>query len=240
VTPNRLHWLDPWLGRDVFPDWLIRVGIRRLLRQRLREERRGGVEAQQERLSRLVAELRRSPIAIHVEAANAQHYEVPAAFYQRVLGQRLKYSSGYWPEGVVTLDHAEEAMLALTCERAGVENGQRILELGCGWGSLSLWLAERYPQSRITAITNSRSQGAYIDSERRRLGLDRLAVVVTDMNVFETKERFDRVLSVEMFEHMRNYAELPNRPLARARGSSLRPYVRQRPQRLRVRRSRQR
>ena len=200
--------LDWWLERNLLPDWLIRIGIRRLLRERLREEDRGGVEAQQAHLLKLVAELKQSPIAIETRAANVQHYEVPTRFYQLCLGRRLKYSSGLWPDGVTTLDAAEEAMLRLTCERAGIADGQQILELGCGWGSLSLWLAEHYPLSQITGVSNSATQKQHIDAEIRRRGLKNLRILTCDMNQFDMAESFDRVVSVEMFEHMKNYERL--------------------------------
>src|SRR5579872_4106215 len=139
--------LDALLARNVLPDGVVRFGIRRLLRQRLRQQRYGSLEAQTLALQGLVDELRASPIAIETTAANEQHYEVPTRFYQLCLGRRLKYSSGLWSNGVDSLDAAEEAMLQLTCERARIADGQRILELGCGWGSLSLWLAEHYPNA---------------------------------------------------------------------------------------------
>lgn len=203
--------LDRLLVRDLVPEWLIRIGVRRLLAKRLADEKRADCAAGQQALMDLVRELRRSPIAVATAAANAQHYEVPTAFYELVLGKRLKYSSAYWPAGVDTLDAAEEAMLALTAERAGLADGQRILELGCGWGSLSLWMAERYPASSITAVGNSRTQKVHIDTRARERGLANLAVEVADMNHFATGDRFDRVVSVEMFEHMRNYELLLER-----------------------------
>ena len=200
--------LEALLERDMLPDALLRLGIRRLLRQRLRAERRGSGEAQLAALQALIAQLRASPIAIETQAANQQHYEVPTRFFQLCLGRRLKYSSGLWSEGVTSLDGAEEAMLALTCERARIADGQRILELGCGWGSLSLWLAERYPRARITALSNSATQRQHIEAERASRGLRNLTVVTCDMNRFDTEERFERVVSVEMFEHMKNYQRL--------------------------------
>ncbi len=203
--------IDHVLERDVFPDSILRIGIRRLLAQRLREENKGSVEAQQAHLLALVDELKRSPIAIDTSAANEQHYEVPTRFYQLCLGKRLKYSGAYWPDGVTTLDQAEERMLALTCQRAQVADGQRILELGCGWGSMSLWLAEHYPQAQITGISNSRTQKEYIDAEAQRRGFKNLRIITCDMNRFEAplaEGRFDRVISVEMFEHMKNYERL--------------------------------
>ena len=200
--------LDRILERDVLPDSLIRLGIRRLIRERHRMESEGGAAAQQARLMEWVRRLRESPIAIETDAANDQHYEVPAAFFERVLGRQLKYSCGYWPEGVEDLDSAEEAMLRLTGERAGLANGQRVLELGCGWGSLTLWTAQRYPDSEITAVSNSASQKAFIDARARARGLENVTVVTADMNRFAPGARFDRVVSVEMFEHMRNYDRL--------------------------------
>ncbi|MGH8044044.1 MAG: SAM-dependent methyltransferase, partial [Stenotrophomonas sp.] len=139
--------------RGLLPDALLRLGIRRQCAQRLREESAGGVEAQAERFATRIAGLSRSPLALHVDAANRQHYEVPAAFFQDCLGARLKYSSCYYPTGTESLDQAEDAMLALYGERAQLADGQDILELGCGWGSLTLWMAERYPAARITAVS---------------------------------------------------------------------------------------
>ena len=202
---------EAWLQRGLVPDALVRLGIRRLLRERLLEEKKESAAAQHEHLMRWVEELRRSPIALATRDANEQHYEVPTAFFQKVLGPRLKYSSGYWPEGVSTLAESEEAMLALTAARAGLEDGQDVLELGCGWGSLTLFMAERYPRSRILAVSNSRTQKEHIDAQAGRRGLGNVEVLTADMNVFGTERRFDRVVSVEMFEHMRNYEELLRR-----------------------------
>jgi len=197
--------IDSILEANVVPDPLIRLGIRHLLGETLREKVAGNAEERQARLQAHIDGLRQSPIAVQTQAANEQHYEVPTSFYQYALGQRLKYSSGYWPVGVDTLDEAEERMLALTCERAELADGQRILELGCGWGSLSLWMAEKYPQARITAVSNSRTQKEHIDAEGARRRLPNLTIITADMNVFDIAETFDRVVSVEMFEHMKNY-----------------------------------
>jgi cyclopropane-fatty-acyl-phospholipid synthase len=210
-----------WLERDLLPDWLIRLGIRRLLAARLREEGRGGAEQQAGRLLRLVQQLRHSPIAIRADAANQQHYEVPAGFYRHLLGPHMKYSCALWPDGVATLEQAEAAMLDLTCHRARLEDGQDVLELGCGWGSLSLHMAGRYPHSRILAVSNSRSQKLFIDAAARRRGLRNLEIVTADINDFSTERRFDRVVSVEMFEHVRNYAELLRRVAAWSRAGAL-------------------
>jgi cyclopropane-fatty-acyl-phospholipid synthase len=203
--------LDALVETGLLPDLVLRLGIRRLVAQRARQEARGGVEAQQARLSAWVETLRRSPIAIDTTAANEQHYEVPAAFFRLVLGRRLKYSCALWPEGTTTLDEAEEAMLRLTCERAGIADGQRVLELGCGWGSLTLWMAERHPRTHVTAVSNSASQRAFIREEAGRRGLRNVEVLTADMNAFEPPGRFDRVVSVEMLEHMRNYEALLGR-----------------------------
>jgi cyclopropane-fatty-acyl-phospholipid synthase len=186
------------------PDGLVRSAIRANCARRLRTERRGGLARQQA----FVEQLRCSPIAEQVEKPNEQHYELPADFFQLVLGPRLKYSCCYWPEGVGTIAEAEEAMLSLTCERAGVENGMELLDLGCGWGSLSFWLAERYPAARILAVSNSGVPRAFIAREAARRGIRNLEVLTADANVFDTDRRFDRVISVEMLEHMRNYEEL--------------------------------
>ena len=181
-------------------DPIVRAGIRAACARRLRRERRrpaGFADA-------FVEQLRESPIAEQVEKANEQHYEVPAEFFRLVLGPRLKYSSCLWPNGVETLGQAEEAMLALTCERAGVEDGMTLLDLGCGWGSLTGWLSERYPASSIVSVSNSRTQRAWIESLR----LPNVRVITADANTLELNERFDRILSVEMLEHMRNYEAL--------------------------------
>jgi len=200
-----------WLERDLLPDWLIRLGIRRLVTERLREELEGGPEAQAQRLMQFIEEMRDSPVAIRPDAANAQHYEVPAQFYRLVLGPHMKYSSCLWSDEVANLEQAEDSMLALTRQRARLEDGQDVLELGCGWGSLSLSMAQHFPHSRIVAVSNSRSQKQFIDAEAKNRKLGNLEVITSDMNDFDTERRFDRVVSVEMFEHMRNYGELMRR-----------------------------
>ena len=144
--------------RGLVPEFAIRWGIRRLLRERIQEEEQRMVSGRDLALQNWVAEMRDSKVALHTDAANEQHYEVPPLFFQKCLGKHLKYSSCYYPTGRETLDQAEAAMLALTCERAQLAQGQDILELGCGWGSLSLWMAEHYPDSRITSVSNSAPQ----------------------------------------------------------------------------------
>lgn len=195
--------IDTLLEKNLLPDWLIRIGIRRLLARRIRDE-----NAVYDR-DRYVADLRRRPIAENTADANTQHYEVPTSFYQACLGRRLKYSGCLYPQGNETLDEAEEHMLALYVERARLKDGQSVLELGCGWGSLSLYLAEKFPGSRITGVSNSRTQKEYIDGEARRRGFTNLRILTADMNEFDIAPgQFDRVVSVEMFEHMKNYERL--------------------------------
>lgn len=191
------------------PDFLLRYGMRRLLRRRLQDEGCGGdIERQQKRFEAMLDILRRSPIALQTAAANAQHYEVPTEFYLKSLGTHLKYSSCYWPEGINDLDSAEAAMLRLTCERAELADGMQILELGCGWGSLSLWMARYYQHSHIIAVSNSATQRQYIMEQAKQRGLPNIEVITADMNDFTTEKKFDRAVSVEMFEHMRNYERL--------------------------------
>lgn len=193
------------------PDAAVRFGIRRLLAARRQELMTGGCEAEQRRRREFLDECRRSPIAIRTEAANEQHYEVPPAFFQRVLGPRLKYSCCCWPDGSTDLADAETAALTETCRRAHLEDGQTILELGCGWGSLSLWMAENLPGSRVTAVSNSHQQREYIEQQVRSRGLTNLTVVTANINDFTAEGAFDRVVSVEMFEHIRNHAALMER-----------------------------
>lgn len=194
--------------RGLAPDVVIRVGIRRLLAQRLASERRGGVEAQHERLRALIAELRESPVALETERANQQHYEVPAAFFREVLGPHLKYSSAWWGPDQRDLAGAEAAMLRITAERAEIADGMQVLDLGCGWGSLSLWLAERFPNARIVGISNSSSQRRFILETATTRGLTNLEVETQDVNRLALDRSFDRVVSVEMLEHVRNYDQL--------------------------------
>lgn len=198
--------IDDLLARQLLPDVAIRFGIRNLLAKKLREETKASAEEQGEALASFIADLKRSPIAVKTAAANEQHYEVPTDFFKLVLGPRMKYSSGYWPREDTTFAESEEAMLALTCERAELRDGLDVLELGCGWGSLTLWMAEKYPASRITGVSNSATQKAHIDAEAARRGLGNVRILTVDMNVFEAGDAaFDRVVSVEMFEHMKNY-----------------------------------
>ena len=187
------------------PDPVLRAGIRKLLKQRLADEIVGDEELQQRKFINLVNELKSSPIAINTSDANEQHYELPTEFFQYCLGKNLKYSSGYWNPGVKDIDTSEDDMLALTCKRAELENGQNVLELGCGWGSLSLYMAAKYPDSKFTVVSNSATQKVFIDDTAAKRGIQNLTVLTADMNTFTIADSFDRVVSVEMFEHMRNY-----------------------------------
>jgi cyclopropane-fatty-acyl-phospholipid synthase len=208
-------WTTPWslnlLERDLVPDALIRVAIRRLLRQRLQQEERGDAAKQHSHLISFIADMKESPIALETATANRQHYEVPARFYELCLGPHLKYSCAYWPENVSLLDDAERAMLELTATRAQLADGQRILELGCGWGSLSLFVAQRFPNCEIVGVSNSLSQKRFIDEKASACRIKNLTIITADINQFEAPGKFDRIVSVEMFEHMRNYEQLLSR-----------------------------
>jgi len=204
-------WYDKLIEQNKVPDFLLRKGIRKLLKQRLADENKGNVEAQQEHLAALIGFLKSSPIAVNTADANQQHYEVPTKFYEYCLGKNLKYSSCYFKDGVTSLDQAEGDMLELTCNRAELADGQQVLELGCGWGSLSLYMAAKFPQSTFKVVSNSGTQKIYIDEQAKQRGIRNLTVITANMNTFDIDERFDRVVSVEMFEHMRNYQRLMNK-----------------------------
>ena len=201
-------WYDKLLVNDKLPDSVLRIGIRKLLKKRLTDETLGNEELQQQKLIDLVRELKCSPIAINTRDANEQHYELPTPFFRYCLGKNLKYSSAYFKPGVTQLDTAEDDMLALTCDRALLTNGQNVLELGCGWGSLSLYMSAKFPESRFTVVSNSSTQKIYIDQTAKDRGIENLTVLTADMNNFTIADTFDRVVSVEMFEHMRNYQQL--------------------------------
>ena len=197
--------------RGLVPDWLLRLSIRRQCeRHASRLAALSEAEVAREQLA-FRDQARLGPIAPVPELANAQHYEVPAEFFAMVLGDHRKYSACFWAPGAHDLTEAEAASLRITCERAALQDGMRILELGCGWGSLSLWMASEYPNARIVAISNSASQRAHIVAEAGRRGLGNLEVRTLDMNAFQPFDVFDRVVSVEMFEHMRNWEALLGR-----------------------------
>lgn len=191
-----------------FPDPAVRFGIRRLLEGRLRQSVWGDQSLRDAEEEALLESFANGPIAISVDAANEQHYEVPASFFEHVLGPRLKYSCCHWDSSTPDLEAAEEAMLSLTAERARVEDGMRVLDLGCGWGSFTLWAAERYPNADFLAVSNSRLQRDLILTRAADRGLRNVRVETSDINDFDPAERFDRVVSVEMMEHVRNHGAL--------------------------------
>lgn len=197
-----------WVEQGRVPDLVVRAGIRRLCKQRLREIESEDCELAGRSVEEFIAQMDVADIALVPQLANEQHYEVPAAFFALVLGPHRKYSSAWWPDATDSLAQAEDLALGTTCEHAEICDGQRILELGCGWGSLTLWMAQHYPNARITAVSNSHSQRTWILAEADRLGLANVEVMTADMNHFTTAQRFDRVVSVEMFEHMRNWRKL--------------------------------
>jgi cyclopropane-fatty-acyl-phospholipid synthase len=201
-----------WTEKGLVPDSVIRAGIRRLCRQRQKDIHSADPEAAARALDRFVQMMNRSPIALVPELANEQHYEVPAEFFDEVLGAHRKYSCCYWDTGTSDLDQAEINALQATCERTGIEDGMEVLDLGCGWGSLSLWIAQQYPGCKVTSVSNSAPQRRHIERLAADRGLGNLQVITCDMNDFAPQHRpeqpYDRVVSVEMFEHMRNYREL--------------------------------
>ena len=196
------------MERGLLPDMLIRRSIRSLCAQRLKTEASNGEHSQKEKLSAFIRQMDSGPIAPVPEKANEQHYELPPEFFNLVLGKHCKYSSAFWGTGTEYLEDAEKRALSLTCEHAELSDGMDILELGCGWGSLSLWMAERYPHSKITGVSNSAPQRKYIFEQASRRGLKNVQIITADMNQFDITSKFDRVLSVEMFEHMRNHRAL--------------------------------
>jgi cyclopropane-fatty-acyl-phospholipid synthase len=199
-----IHWAE----RGWVPDSFIRWGIRGLLRQKLRAERRLLESGRRDRVAEFADRMRTDPVAISTDQANEQHYEVPTEFFETVLGPYLKYSAGLWADTATTLAESEERMLAASCDRAGIRDGMAVLDLGCGWGSMSLWIARNYPSCRIVAVSNSSEQARFIRGRCDVEGLANVSVETCDMNAFAPTRRFDRVVSVEMFEHMRNWHEL--------------------------------
>lgn len=197
--------------RGYLPDWMIRLGIRKLAETRLASlPPRNGEDTESYKRS-FIEGMKNSPIAVLTEKANEQHYELPADFFELILGKQRKYSCCLYPDARLSLDEAEEQALLETARHALLDDGQDILELGCGWGSLSLWMARRYPNSKILGVSNSKSQRDSIMKRAEAEGLTNLEIQTADMNQFLTERRFDRVVSVEMFEHMRNWELLMNR-----------------------------
>jgi cyclopropane-fatty-acyl-phospholipid synthase len=199
------------MERGLIPDALIRQGIQRLNRMRLRQEKRRDPVSQLQAKLDFIRMLRNEPVAVETEAANQQHYEVPAGFFEKVMGQHMKYSCCLWSEDTATLTQAEAAALELIGQRAQIQDGMEILDLGCGWGSLSLWLCQHFPNCRVTAVSNSSPQRAFIQQRCQSLGIDNLKVITADVNSFDPGKTFDRITSIEMFEHMRNYQTLLQR-----------------------------
>ena len=193
--------------RVPLPDLVIRAAIQRLCSRTATRLARGNAESD----AVFADDMAARAIAEHTGAANAQHYEVPAAFFARVLGPNRKYSSFFYKGAESTLQEAEEEALRQTVAHADLADGQSILELGCGWGSLSLWMARQFRNAEITAVSNSHSQREYIEHEAAARGLGNLRVITADMNVFHPEQKFDRVVSIEMFEYMMNWRELMTR-----------------------------
>ena len=190
------------------PDNLIRFGIRRLCKQRLKISSTHNCENDDKYQRNWIKKLKNSPIAIVPEKANEQHYEVPPKFFEKVLGSNMKYSSGYWDKNTINIDDSELIMLQKTTERAEIEDGMRILELGCGWGSLTLYIAKKFPNSTLVAVSNSKDQKQYILNKCIENNISNIVIETADMNDFNINQKFDRVISIEMFEHMRNYQKL--------------------------------
>lgn len=194
-----------WVERGWIPDTLVRYGIRRLQTERLREETRPDTEQQNEAKRDFVDRIRKSPIALFTQEANDQHYELPPEFFKLVMGDHLKYSCCHYDESTRSLTEAEACMLAITCERADIRDGMDILELGCGWGSLTLWMGEHYPNARILAVSNSAPQRHYIERQCKERGITNVAIVTYNFETFQPPGDYDRIVSVEMFEHLRNW-----------------------------------
>lgn len=197
--------------RGLAPDVATRAGVRAILARTLREMATGDCEERRQRHEAFLDLMRTSPVAVATDDANRQHYELPAEFFRTVLGPELKYSACWWPDGVDDLAEAEARTLELTCRRAGIEDGMAVLDMGCGWGSMALWIARHHPSCQVTAVSNSFSQRRFIEDRARRLGVANLEVKTCDMNEFDPGRRFDRAVSVEMFEHMRNWPALLER-----------------------------
>jgi cyclopropane-fatty-acyl-phospholipid synthase len=196
--------------KGLVPDSVIRAGIRQLSQNRLKEISANNCDVGSQKETAFIEAMNKAPIALVPELANAQHYELPTKFFELCLGKHRKYSSCFWMPNTKDLDEAEANALQISCEHADLQDGQHILELGCGWGSLTLWMAAQYPNCAITAVSNSNSQREYITVTAEERGLKNITVITSDMNhfspsAFSIDKPFDRVVSVEMFEHMRNH-----------------------------------
>jgi cyclopropane-fatty-acyl-phospholipid synthase len=207
-------WYIRLVEKGWVPDWLLRGVLRAALAWSLALRYRRDLEERNAEKRAFIEKSKNSPIAIRTSDPNQQHYEVPAEFFKLVLGKWLKYSCCYWPDGISTLDQAEQAMLELTCQRARLEDGMTVLDLGCGWGSLSLWIATHFPNCQLLAVSNSKTQREFIQDQCSSRGITNITVITADMadiehdSRFEGQQKFDRVISVEMFEHMKNYERL--------------------------------
>lgn len=206
-----MNLIDTALSKNLLPDFLTRYGIRRLLGERINEITPTNNQEKNLRIKNFIHQMNQAPIAVLTEKANEQHYEVPPEFFVKCLGPNLKYSCCWFETGLETLEAAEEAMLEITTQRADLADGQRILELGCGWGSLTLFMAKKYPHAQITGVSNSKDQKDFILSRAQAQGLKNITIITCDMNDFTINEKFDRAISIEMFEHMRNYQDLLKR-----------------------------
>jgi len=196
------------IARGELSDTAIRKVLRFGITAELRRLQEGGPAGQLARQERLIQSLMQEPIAVATDEANRQHYEIPPEFFRLVLGKRMKYSCALWCEGVPGLDAAEEAMLETVCKRACLKDGQRVLDLGCGWGALSFYIAEHYPSCCVLALSNSQAQKAFIEASASTSGIQNIQVETGNIAQWETAQLFDRILSIEMFEHMRNYDAL--------------------------------
>jgi len=207
---RQFFWKSIEMG--IVPDFYLRSKIRANLEVQLSDLKgNGNMEDQQERLSQFLAEIKAMPIAINQANANEQHYEVPSEFYLKQLGPCLKYSCGYWPNENTTLEESETIMLDMYCKRAGLANRQTILDLGCGWGSVALFVSAKYPESKVFALSNSTTQREFIMEKAQERGIKNLTVFTGDVAIFQREDwyaMFDRIISIEMFEHMKNYGEL--------------------------------
>lgn len=206
-----LNFLIKMAENGTLPDFMIEFGIKKLCNERLKWASKIGPEKLQNHHQEWVEKLKDSPIALVPEKANEQHYEVPPLFFELSLGRHLKYSCGYWDDSIDNLDDSEKIMLKKTMKRADLKDGINILELGCGWGSLTFSMAHKYPNSKITAVSNSNDQRKYIENKCKMNNIDNINVITCDMNDFDINQKFDRVVSIEMFEHMRNYKILLNK-----------------------------
>ncbi|KAF4399168.1 hypothetical protein G4B88_023762 [Cannabis sativa] len=196
------------LERNHLPDVVIRRLTRLLLAARLRSGYKPSVHLQLSDLLRFINSLKEMPIAIKTDEPKAQHYELPTSFFNLVLGQNFKYSCCYFEKSSSTLEEAEKAMLEMYCEKSKLEDGQTVLDVGCGWGSLSLYIAQKYKNCKVTGICNSSTQNDHIDQRCRELGVENVEIIVANISTFEVERSFDRIYSIGMFEHMKNYKEL--------------------------------